>query len=179
MKRATFIFATLIVVISALPASAGVAGKSERFQISSTASWGVSVVDQNNVITNQDYPLTLIASGNTSYNYFSLRNTGSLTTSFFTVSLLQDVIKNKNLKPGDVIFERCDGLWNTTTNTCSVTPVQVATGVSSSFQITIPLNVGAEIKMRARTPNNNQSIGFSLRVQVPRSSIRGGQVTHS
>jgi hypothetical protein len=166
-------------VISVLPASAGVAGKSERSQIASTASWGVSVVNQNNVSTNQDYPLTLIASGNTSYNYFSLRNTGSLTTSFFTVSLLQDVIKNKNLKPGDVIFERCDGLWNTTTNTCSVTPVQVATGVSSTFQITTPLNVGAEIKMRARTPNNNQSIGFSLRVQVPRSSIREGQVTNS
>ena len=179
MKRAIFIFVTLTMVISVLPASAGVAGKSERSQIASTASWGVSVVNQNNVSTNQDYPLTLIASGNTSYNYFSLRNTGSLTTSFFTVSLLQDVIKNKNLKPGDVIFERCDGLWNTTTNTCSVTPVQVATGGSSSFQITTPLNVGAEIKMRARTPNNNQSIGFSLRVQVPRSSIREGQVTNS
>jgi len=179
MKRAILISATLTMVISALPASAGVAGKSERSQISSTASWGVSVVNQNNVITNQDYPLTLIASRNTSYNYFSLRNTGSLTTSFFTVSLLQDVIKNKNLKPGDVIFERCDGLWNTTTNTCTVTPVQVATGVSSSFQITTPLNVGAEIKMRARTPNNNQSIGFSLQVLVPRSSVRGGQITHS
>ena len=179
MKRAIFIFVTLTMVISALPASAGVASRSERSQISTTATWGVSVVDQNNVIINQDYPLTLIASGNTSYNYFSLRNTGSLSTSFFTISLLQDVIKNKNLKPGDVIFERCDGLWNTTRNTCSVTPVQVATGGSSSFQITTPLNVGAEIKMRARTPNNNQSIGFLLQVLVPRSSVRGGQVTHS
>ncbi|NCV77179.1 MAG: hypothetical protein EBW21_05840 [Actinobacteria bacterium] len=179
MKKLIFVCVTWTVLASVLPASAGVTGRSVRTQTTSTASWGVSVVNQNNVITNQDYPLTLTASGNTSYNYFSLRNTGSLTTNNFTVSLLQDVIKNKNLKPGDVIFERCDGLWNTTTNTCSVTPVQVATGVSSSFQITIPLNVGAEIKMRARTPNNNQSIGFSLRVQVPRSSIRGGQVTHS
>jgi len=132
MKRAIFIFVTLTTVISALPASAGVASRSERSQISTTATWGVSVVDQNNVIINQDYPLTLIASGNTSYNYFSLRNTGSLSTSFFTISLLQDVIKNKNLKPGDVIL----------------------------------------------TPNNNQSIGFLLQVLVPRSSVRGGQVTH-
>jgi len=179
MKKLIFVCVTWTVLASVLPASAGVTGRSVRTQTTSTASWGVSVVNQNNVITNQDYPLTLIGSGNTSYNYFSLRNTGSLTTSFFTVSLLQDVIKNKNLKPGDVIFERCDGLWNTTTNTCSVTPVQVATGVSSSFQITTPLNVGAEIKMRARTPKNNQSIGFSLQVLVPRSSVRGGQVTHS
>jgi hypothetical protein len=179
MKKLIFVCVTWTVLASVLPASAGVTGRSVRTQTTSTASWGVSVVNQNNVIINQDYPLTLIASGNTSYNYFSLRNTGSLSTSFFTISLLQDVIKNKNLKPGDVIFERCDGLWNTTRNTCSVTPVQVATGGSSSFQITTPLNVGAEIKMRARTPNNNQSISFSLQVLVPRSSVRGGQVTHS
>ncbi|NDA41871.1 MAG: hypothetical protein EBX85_04540, partial [Actinobacteria bacterium] len=102
-----------------------------------------------------------------------------LTANTFSVLIFQDVLKNKNLRPGDVIIERCDGAWNLTTNTCSVTPVQVATGSSTSFDITSALAIGAEVKLRARTPNNNQSVGLSLRVVVPRSSVRGGQVTNS
>lgn len=179
MKRLLILCVAFTVVASALPASAGVIGRGVRTQTTSTASWGVSVVDQNNTVVNQDYPLTLVSTGNTSYNYFSLRNTGTLTANTFSVLIFQDVLKNKNLRPGDVIIERCDGTWNLTTNACSVTPVQVATGLSTSFDLASALAVGSEVKLRARTPNNNQSIGLSLRVVVPRSSVRGGQVTNS
>jgi len=179
MKRLLILCVAFTVVASSMPASAGVIGRGVRTQTTSTASWGVSVVGQNNVVVNQDYLINFVNSGNTSYNYFSLRNTGTLTTNTFSVLIFQDVLKNKNLNPGNVIFERCDGTWNVTTNTCSVTPVQVATGSSTSFDITSALAVGAEVKLRGRTPNNNQSVGLSLRVVVPRSSVRGGQVTNS
>jgi hypothetical protein len=179
MKRLLILCVAFTVAASAMPASAGVIGRGVRTQTTSTASWGVSVVNQNNVVVNQDYPITLVSTGNTSYNYFSLRNTGTLTTNTFSVLIFQDVLKNKNLRPGEVIIERCDGAWNLTTNTCSVTPIQIATGSSTSFDITSALAVGSEVKLRARTPNNNQSVGLSLRVVVPRSSVRGGQATNS
>ena len=178
MKKIVLVFAALTVFTSALPASAGVTGRSARTQTTATASWGVSVVNQLGTVINQDYLISFSSTGNTGYDYFTLRNTGNLATTSFEVLVLQDVLKNKNLKPGDVILERCDGTWNTTTNTCSVTPVQVATGASTSFAVNIPLSVNSEIKMRAQTPNNNRSIGISLRVQVPRSSVRSGQVSN-
>ena len=179
MKKALFLSLVGSLILSVLPASAGLVGRGVRTHTVTTAAWGVSVVNQSGIITNQDYALGFSNNGNTSYDYFTLRNTGNLATSTFNVIVLQDLLKNKNLSPADVIFERCDGTWNTTTNTCSVTPVQVATGTSSSITVSIPLGVNSEIKMRAQTPNNNRSIGISLRVQVSRSSVRGGQVTHS
>ena len=145
MKRLLILCVAFTVAASAMPASAGVIGRGVRTQTTSTASWGVSVVNQNNVVVNQDYPITLVSTGNTSYNYFSLRNTGTLTTNTFSVLIFQDVLKNKNLRPGDVIIERCDGAWNLTTNTCSVTPIQIATGSSTSFDITSALGVGSEV----------------------------------
>ena len=179
MKKALFLSLVGSLFLSVLPASAGNVGRGVRTHTATTAAWGVSVVNQSGIISNQDYALGFSNNGNTSYDYFTLRNTGNLATSTFNVIILQDLLKNKNLSPADVIFERCDGTWNTTTNTCSVTPVQVATGTSSSITVSIPLGVNSEIKMRAQTPNNNKSIGISLRVQVSQSSVRGGQVTHS
>ena len=172
MKKALFLSLVGSLFLSVLPASAGNVGRGVRTHTATTAAWSVSVVNQSGIITNQDYALGFSNNGNTSYDYFSLRNTGNLATSTFNVIVLQDLLKNKNLSPADVIFERCDGTWNTTTNTCSVTPVQVATGTSSSITVSIPLGVNSEIKMRAQTPNNNRSIGISLRVQVLRSSVR-------
>ena len=179
MKKMLIVFTAFSILASALPASAVVTGRASRTQTTSTAAWGVSVVNQQGAVSNTNYAINFSNTGNTSYDYFSLRNTGNLATSTFSVLVLQDLIKNKNLSPTDVIFERCDGTWNTTRNTCSVTPVQVATGASASFTVNIPLGVNSEIKMRARTPNNNRSIGISLRVEVSRSSVRGGQVTNS
>jgi len=179
MKKALYFSLVGSLFLSVLPASAGIVGRGVRTHTATTAAWGVSVVNQSGIVINQDYAISFSNTGNTSYDYFSLRNTGNLATSTFSVLVLQDLIKNKNLSPADVIFERCDGTWNTTTNTCSVTPVQVATGASSSFTVNVPLGVNSEIKMRAQTPNNNRSIGVSLRVQVSRSSVRGGQLTNS
>ncbi len=179
MKKALCFSLVGSLFLSVLPASAGIVGRGVRTHTATTAAWGVSVVNQSGTVINQDYAISFSNTGNISYDYFSLRNTGNLSTSAFSVLVLQDLLKNKNLSPADVIFERCDGTWNTTTNTCSVTPVQVATGASSSFTVNIPLGVNSEIKMRAQTPNNNRSVGVSLRVQVSRSSVRGGQVTNS
>jgi hypothetical protein len=179
MKKALFFSLVGSLFLSVLPASAGIVGRGVRTHTATTAAWGVSVVNQSGIVINQDYAISFSNTGNTSYDYFSLRNTGNLATSTFSVLVLQDLIKNKNLSPTDVIFERCDGTWNTTTNTCSVTPVQVATGASSSFTVNVPLGVNSEIKMRAQTPNNNRSIGVSLRVQVSRSNVRGGQLINS
>lgn len=179
MKKILMGFTAFSILASALPVSAGVTGRTLRTQTTLTAAWGVSVVNQQGAVANTDYVINFSNTGNTSYDYFSLRNTGNITTNTFTVLVIQDVLKNKNLAPADVIFERCDGTWNTTTNTCSVVAVQVATGVSPSFSVNLPLGVNSEIKMRARTQNSNRSIGLSLRVQVSRSGIRGGQVINS
>jgi hypothetical protein len=179
MKKVLIGITAFSILTSALPASAGVTGRASRTQTTSTAAWGVTVVNQQGAVSNTNYAINFSNTGNTSYDYFSLRNTGNITTNTFTVFIIQDALKNKNVSPADVIFERCDGTWNTTRNTCSVTPVQVATGASSSFTVNIPLGVNSEIKMRAWTPNNNRSIGIALRVEVSRSSVRGGQVTNS
>ena len=109
MKKIVLVFLAFTVFTSALPASAGVTGRSARTQTTSTSSWGVSVVNQLGTVINQDYLINFSSTGNTRYDYFTLRNTGNLATTSFEVFLLQDLLKNKNLKPGDVIIERCDG----------------------------------------------------------------------
>ena len=179
MKKLFLMVVSFSLVTSALPSSAAVIGRGVKSQIVNTSSWGVSLVNQSGVVVNQDYLINFSSTSGTSYDYFTFRNTGTLTTNTFTVSIIPDVQKNKNLVPADVIFERCDGSWNLSTNACSVTPVQVATGASTSFAVTNALAVGGVLQFRARTPNNNRSIAISLRVQVPRSSVRSGQVVNS
>ena len=97
MKKLLLILVAASVFSTALPASAGIVGRGVRTHTATTAAWGVSVVNQSGTVINQDYAISFSNTGNISYDYFSLRNTGNLATSTFGVLVLQELIKNKNL----------------------------------------------------------------------------------
>ncbi len=180
MKR-IFALVLAIATLTSLPASAGQSARAVKSSSTSTATWAVSAIGQSQIITYQPYSLTWVVTSGVAYDYFALRNIGSVPISNFFVAI-NKIRLSGNSNPNEIFFERCvGGIWSVSTNQCSGTVALIATASDASFVFSgINLSIGGEISMRARTQaSNRNNFSTMLTTYVSRQDIRGQQVTNS
>ena len=146
-----------------------------------SATWSVQAVGQGLSPTNSEYTINWGVNSGTAYSVFTFRNTGQLTVIGFTSTITQTSTQS-NGKVGETYFDLCqNGTWNSTTNTCSGTIVNV--GKASDINLTftgLSLTSGAELNMRARTaPNVQNRYTTTISVSVTRSQVRSSTTINS
>lgn len=180
MKRFILIFFAII-TIGVSTSTAGEIARATRTLPTTTTSWSVVAVEQNQAPLLAPFILTWSVSSSLAYDYFTFRNIGGVTANNFFVTISQQRVSG-NAPAGEIFFERCvGGVWNTTNDSCSGTVVLSgkASDTSMTFSgVSIAPNV--EIAMRARTAiSNRNQFQTTLSVQISRNDIRAKQVVHS
>jgi hypothetical protein len=143
-----------------------------------TANWSVVAAGTNQSVTNTPYLLRWSVIGGSAYNFFNLRNVGTVNVDDFSVVISQSRVGGTG--PANAIdFEFCsDGVWNATTNTCS--GVVVLVGSASDLNISfanLQLTPNAELSMRAKTAvSGRNNFSTQLDVLVSRSAVRSGVI---
>lgn len=183
MKKAIFALSLILIIQGASPSSARDVGSNVHAFNLTSGQWSIVAFGQGQVPTNSAYTITWTVNTGTAYNFFSFRNTGSYTATGFVVDVTQVQVGGSG-KPNNTTFDLCqNGVWNSTTNTCSGTKVTVgtATDLSSTLTFTgLSLASGADLSMRASTPPNIKNIyTTTLSVSINRSEIRSGVVVNS
>ena len=146
-----------------------------------SSAWGAVAQGRNQSVTRSPYLLMWTVTGGTAYNYFGLRNTGTLPLQAIHVLITQVRISGSN-RPNEIFFERClGGSWNSTTHTCSGTVIEVGRASQTSFPLSnLDLGVNSFVDMRARTQPNSQNIfDTTLDVHVSRNDFRLPEVRNS
>lgn len=156
-------------------------GRAERIHTMSTATWAVVAHGRTQLVTPNPYILVWSVTSGTAYDYFFLRNTGSITVQSFRVSITQ-VRLTGNGNSQEIFFERCiGGSWDPATNLCSGTTSLI--GRASDGQLLLAnlnLAVGSLLDVRARTlPNNQSTFQTTLTTQVQRSDLRSAGTSNS
>jgi hypothetical protein len=180
VKRFILIFLTFAVV-SISASTADEIARVARTVTTSTSSWAVVAVEQNQSPTFAPIILTWSVSGGFAYDYFTFRNIGGVIANNFAVAIAQRRVSG-NAPANEIVFERCvGGTWNITSNVCSGSVSQVGSATNSSIHFSsIALAPGNELAMRARTTiNNRNQFEITLSVQLSRSDVRAKQVVHS
>ena len=180
MKRFILIFFA-IVTLGVSSSSAGEFARITRTVPTTTTSWAVVAVEQNQAPTLTPFLLTWKVSGGAAYDYFTFRNIGGITANNFFVTISQQRVSG-NAPAGEIFFERCvGGVWNTTNDSCSGTVVLAGKASDTSMTFSgVSLAPNAEIAMRARTGiNNRNQFQTTLSVQISRNDVRAKQVVHS
>ena len=180
MKR----FILILIAIVNLGVSTSTAGETARITRTvptTTTSWAVAAVEQNQAPMLAPFILTWSVSSSSAYDYFTFRNIGGVTANNFFVAVSQRRVSG-NAPAGEIFFERCvGGTWNTTNDSCSGTVVLAGKASDTSMTFSgVSLAPNAEIAMRARTGiNNRNQFQTTLSVQISRNDVRAKQVVHS
>lgn len=162
-------------------ASALQTGRAERIHVMSTAKWAVIAHGRTQPVIPSPYILVWSVTGGTAYDYFYLRNTGSIMVQSFRVAITQ-VRLTGNGNSQEIFFERCNGgSWNPATNLCSGTTSLIGRASDGQILLTsLNLAGGSFVDVRARTlPNNQSTFETTLSTQVKRSDLRGAEMSNS
>ena len=176
------IFTFLIPIpFSSSAANALQTGRAERIHTMSSATWAVVAHGRTQPVTPNPYILVWTVTSGTAYDYFFLRNTGTIMVQSFRVAIAQ-VRLTGNGNSQEIFFERCiGGSWNPATNLCSGTASLI--GRASDGQLLLSsLNLvpGSFVDFRARTlPNNQSTFETTLSTQVKRSDLRSAETSNS
>lgn len=170
-------FVALSAFLLVLSTSSAIAGQVARATIASnvsSANWSVQAVGANQSATKSSYLLAWNVSGGAAYDFFSLRNTGSITVHSFDISITQNRVGGSGTA-NLIDFEWCSGgVWNSSTNTCSGNVTSI--GNSADLKVTLinlALIPGTEISVRAKTAvSGRNNFTTQLDVIVPRTGIR-------
>lgn len=163
------IAALLVVMQSMMPAVAISSGATAGTTSLSTGTWAVAPVLTST--SSNSFSSLLINSLSTKKNsYFWVRNFGSFAVQSFTIS---QTVTQTGRSP-TVEIRSCDGVWDTTKDTCSgtiTTLLSTGDGLSGSAQVPIALTVGAAVELAAYPTKNGMQTTISA--SVSRSSLRG------
>lgn len=164
----------LLLVLSTHPVMAGQNALSIKSHNVTTANWSVIAVGSNQSATNTPYLLTWTVSSGTAYNFFNLRNTGSVAVSDLNMTISQSRLGGSG-PANSVEFELCSGgLWNSVTNTCNGSVVLL--GKASDLVIifaNLLLNPTSELSIRARTAvSGRNNFSTQLDIYVSRAGVR-------
>ena len=162
-------------------AAALTTSRSEQGQAISSGSWAVVAQGRNQPITLSPYVLNWTVSGGTAFDYFHVRNVGSLMLHSVRVVVTQ-VRLTGNANSQEIFFELClGGGWDVSTNLCSGTILEIGRSSNLSFNLSqLNLGAGSSLEVRARTrPNNQSTFETTLTTQVTRADSRPRQVSHS
>ena len=178
MKRVFVALCAGLIMSSISPVMAGGVARAVWSSNLATANWSVVAVDTNQSVTNAPYQLSWSVIGGSAYNFFTLRNSGSLNVDAFSVVVSQNRVGGSGAgNPMD--FELCSGgTWNGTTNTCTGTVVLVgrASDLNLNFS-NLQLPPNTELSMRAKTAvSGRNNFVTQLDVLVSRSSVRAGAI---
>ena len=181
MSKVRLILMALAMMVFTQPAIAQIGADGPSNTSVSSGSWAIQAIGQNQTPSNSAYTITWAVNKGTAYNFFSFRNTGSFIVSGFQVSVIQVQIGGSG-KPPDTTFDLCsNGIWDSTTNTCSGKIVTIGTSADLvlNFTNTI-LGSGVELSMRATTkPNLQFAFTTTLSASVDRTKVRSGTTINS
>lgn len=151
-------------------------------QVSVSATrWAASAVPAGAPPSTGPLVMTWTVSGGTARQFFDIVNTGAIEImgqSFLVTNVYE---KSGNAKPPTITFEACvNGVWNSSTNTCSGTVVLMGRTTTEFFSsLTTPLAVGARLSARATTsPGGSSSYTTTINVLVSRSQVRAAAITN-
>ena len=181
LVKRLLIFLILLSLQGALPAVAALRSQTNKSINAISAAWSVQAVGQGLSPTNTEYTINWGVNSGTAYSFFTFRNTGQLTVTGFTSTITQTSTQS-NGKVGETYFDLCqNGTWNSTTNTCSGTIVNVGKASDLTLSFTnLSLTSASELNMRARTaPNVQNRYTTTLSVSVTRSQVRSGITINS
>lgn len=162
-------------------AHAAMTSRVERLHQATSASWAVIAQGRNQPTTRAPYILVWSVASGTAYNYFELRNVGTISIHSITVVITRVRISG-NTKANEIYFERCvGGSWSPATNTCSGSVVEVGRASQGQFLLTgLDLPITAFVDMRARTLPNSQSVyETTLDTHISRDDARSAEVRNS
>jgi hypothetical protein len=181
MRKPRLVIALLILLQSSAVAHAGIHATTGRNLNISSGTWSAIAVGQNQPSTNSAYTLNWSVSSGTAYNYFVIRNTGSLTIRSASLDISQVQIGGSG-RPNDTLFELCQsGLWNPSNNTCSGNIVQIGRASNGNISLTnLNLVTSAELSLRASTATNvKNSYTTTISVSVNRLQALSGAIRNS
>ena len=181
MKRAFIASAVVLLASHCTPTFANVQSPTSGTNFVSSGSWGVQAFALNQAPTNSPYTITWGVSQGTAYSYFSIRNTGTFTVNGFNVAVTQIQIGGSG-KPNDTTFNLCsNGVWNTSTNTCSGASTLIGSSADLVLAFTnLTFTAGSDLSVQATTkPNLKNAFTTTLSVSIDRTQIRGGVATNS
>ena len=178
MKRVLVALCAGLILSSISPVMAGGVARALWSSNLATANWSVVAVGSNQSATNAPYQLSWNVVGGSAYNFFTLRNSGSLNVNSFSVVISQTRVGGSGAA-NPVDFELCSGgTWNATTNTCGGTVVLVgrASDLNLNFS-NLQLPPNAELSVRAKTAvSGRNNFSTQLDVLVSRSAVRVGAI---
>lgn len=180
MKRLFVMFCVMVLLMTPTSVRAGQKSLSSVSGEIKSSTWAVVAVGQNQNITNTPYQLTWTVSGGFAYNYFHLRNSGTVNLN----SLSLDLVLTRaggNGPANEVILEWCsNGVWNPNSNTCSGTAVLLARDTDGITYLNgIVLSVGSQLDIRARTAvSGRNNFTVQINATATRSDVRVGITQH-
>ncbi len=180
MKRAFITFLLIHSIFSVAPTNAGGLGRAITSHTLNSAAWGVVAVENGQTPTSSPFVTTWTVSGGTAYDYFDLRNIGTVTVN--GVLALVNQTRVGSGPTNELFFERCiNGSWNISSHTCSGSVTQIGKASDKSFTLSsVALAPSSAIQIRARTPVSSAYVfTTTISTYINRSDIRGGQVTNS
>jgi|DEB19_MinimDraft_3_1074340.scaffolds.fasta_scaffold01886_6 hypothetical protein len=191
MKKRFILLAVLMILVGALPASAGQIARSNGNISASTSKWALEAVGLGTTtLNNQSFYLiptnSFRGKANASqFVYFNLNNTGTSTLSGFTMEATQGGAVSQQVQ---ITFERCTTEWDQINDICSgSTSTLGAAATNPNVSVSglnlppvgtnPPLNSGI-VYLRASV-DSGKSRDFRILIKVNRSHIRAGTVTNS
>ena len=183
MKWKSLLVSAIILTQLSYPANAKSNSQTPRSVSTSTASWSAVAYGQGQTPLNSAYTITWTVNSGKARDFFALRNTGNFTITGLTATVSQSQASSSG-KPPSTSFDWCqNGIWNSSTNTCSGTIVSMGSATDVILTLTfsnLNLSVGSELSMRATTqPNLQNSYTSNISVFVSRSQIRTGVTSNS
>lgn len=186
-SRCTALLITLITLVlpltffSGTSAEASATSRAVRANQIASGSWALVAHGRNQPVTLTPYILVWAVTQGTAYDYFYLRNVGTLPIKSLRVFITQ-IRLTGTTSAREIFFEQCSGgVWDPATHLCSGAVTQIGIASDGIFAFSnINLASNQFLDMRARTlPNNQSTFETTLSTQVMRSDIRPAQVAHS
>ncbi len=178
MKRVFVALCAGLILSSISPVMAGGVARAVWSSNLATANWSVVAVGTNQSVTNAPYQLSWSVIGGSAYNFFALRNSGSLNVDAFSVVVSQNRVGGSGAA-NPVDFELCSGgAWSATTNICTGTVVFIgrASDLNLNFS-NLQLPPNAELSLRAKTAvSGRNNFSTQLDVLVSRNAVRVGAI---
>ena len=149
MKKRFILLAVLMILVGALPASAGQIARSNGNISASTSKWALEAVGLGTTtLNNQSFYLiptnSFRGKANASqFVYFNLNNTGTSTLSGFTMEATQGGAVSQQVQ---ITFERCTTEWDQINDICSGSTSTLGAAATNP-------NVSVSGLMTPKTPN--------------------------
>lgn len=175
MPRASaFIALVLLLSTSQSSAQGALVGRAERQLSITSAKWSVNAVGLNQSVSNVPYLILWSVSGGSAFDFFTLRNTGSISVNSFLLTIEQQRLSGSQ-SANPVTFEACLGAtWNTATSTCPGILTLIGQASDKSLVIgNLSLQSGEEISVRARIQaSGRNAFSTTLSTSITRNDIR-------